>query len=70
MLSTLEYKRPKEREATINSKTFKYFTQEYYNKVSKHPGATDLIKLSKILKKDKKKVRAWFNYQRYKDNEV
>ena len=54
---------------------FRYFTKNettilknYYNTKTKQPNPEDLIILEKAIQKDKLKIRAWFNNQRFREN--
>ena len=45
----------------------KSILKKFYDTKQKHPGPEDLSILENIIKKDQKKIRAWFNNQRYKE---
>jgi hypothetical protein len=42
--------------------------KNYYNTKTKQPNPEDLIILEKAIQKDKLKIRAWFNNQRFREN--
>ena len=43
----------------------KQILSNFFTTRTENPGLNDLILLSKIINKDEKKIRAWFNRQRY-----
>jgi hypothetical protein len=60
-----------------NSDSFKYFSKndkailrDYYNSKTKFPGPEDLMILENVIQKDKLKIRAWFNFQRFRENKI
>ena len=60
-----------------NSDSFKYFSKndkgilrDYYNSKTKLPGPEDLMILENVIQKDKLKIRAWFNFQRFRENKI
>ena len=55
----------------INQSNFnsddKIILRKYFNTKTKHPGPEELAILEWAINKDKKKIRAWFNSQRFKE---
>ena len=52
---------------TYLSKNDKIILRNFYNTKTKHPGPEDLIILENVIHKEKTKIRAWFNNQRFRD---
>ena len=57
-------------------KPFKCFTEDdksklihFYQTISNHPGPADFTMLAKVIDKDVKKIRQWFNNQRFKERQ-
>jgi hypothetical protein len=57
------------------TKKMTYFTEDdkmvlrsFFLNKSKHPGPLDLDNLVNVLKKDKKKIRSFFEQERFKEN--
>ena len=44
----------------------KFILQNYFETTTDHPGPQDLNYLKGVINKDEKKIRAWFNQERYK----
>jgi RNase adaptor protein for sRNA GlmZ degradation len=49
---------------TANDKTI---LRKYYETQTNHPGPEELLLLENAIRKDKPKIRQWFNMQRFKD---
>ena len=70
----LQNKRNRTKNADINNRIpVKCFSLEdkkiltnYFQKNTEHPGPEDLTYLKNMIKKDEKKIRQWFNHQRFK----
>jgi hypothetical protein len=54
---------------TYLSKNDKIILRNFYNSKTKHPGPEDLIILENVIQKEKTKIRAWFNNQRFRDKD-
>lgn len=54
---------------TYFSKNDKIILRNFYNSKTKHPGPEDLIILENVIQKEKTKIRAWFNNQRFRDKD-
>ena len=60
-----------------NSDSFNYFSKndiailrDYYNSKTKFPCPEDSMILENVIQKDKLKIIAWFNYQRFRENKI